>query len=111
MKQKKIVIKTFEQYGSDWPPSNASGFMAWFHSKISEVPDESRDNLNIDIDSISNNDYGYVTIELFYTRMESDNEEYDREREVLLREARIRAQELSDLARLQAKYGHLSAKS
>ena len=108
MKQKKIVRKTFEQYNGDWPKLDASAFIDWFQNKIADVPDECRDSLTIDIDS---GDGGYATIEFVYTRLETDDEEAIRELTDLSREARIREQELSDLARLQAKYGHISVKS
>lgn len=108
MKQNKIVRKEFEQYNLDWPKLDASEFMAWFHGKIEDVPEESRDSLTIDIDS---SDSGYATIEFVYTRTETDAEEAMREQCALSREARIREQELSDLARLQAKYGNIDDKS
>lgn len=108
MKQNKIVRKEFEQYGCDWPKLDACEFMAWFHGKIEDVPEESRDSLTIDIDS---GDSGYATIEFVYTRLETDAEEAMREQSALSREALIRKQELSELARLQAKYGHISVKS
>lgn len=108
MKQKKIVRKTFEQYSGDWPKLDASSFMTWFQSKIEDVPEESRDSLTIDIDR---SDSVYTTIEFVYTRTETDAEEAMREQSALSREARIREQELSDLKRLQAKYGHISVKS
>lgn len=108
MKQNKIVRKEFEQYGCDWPKLDACEFMAWFQSKIEDVPEESRDSLTIDIDS---GDSGYATIEFVYTRLETDTEEAMREQSALSREALIRKQELSELARLQAKYGHISVKS
>lgn len=108
MKQNKIVRKEFEQYGCDWPKLDACEFMAWFHGKIEDVPEESRDSLTIDIDS---SDSVYTTIEFVYTRTETDAEEAMREQSALSREALIRKQELSELARLQAKYGHISVKS
>jgi hypothetical protein len=108
MKQKKIVRKTFEQYSGDWPKLDASSFMTWFQSKIEDVPEESRDSLTINIDR---SDSVYTTIEFVYTRTETDAEEAMREQSALSREARIREQELSDLKRLQAKYGHISVKS
>lgn len=108
MKQNKIVRKEFEQYNGDWPKLDACEFMAWFHGKIEDVPEESRDSLTIDIDSC---DSGYATIEFVYTRLETDAEEAMREQCALSREELIREQELSELARLQAKYGHISVKS
>jgi len=107
MKQNKIVRKTIEQYDNDWPKSDAIEFMAWFHSKIADVPDEGRDSLTINIEC----DSGYATIEFVYTRLETDTEEAMREQSALSREELIRKQELSELARLQAKYGHISVKS
>lgn len=104
MKQNKIVRKEFEQYGCDWPKLDACEFMAWFHGKIEDVPEESRDSLTIDIDS---GDSGYATIEFVYTRLETDAEEAKREQYALSREELIRKQELSELARLQAKYGSI----
>ncbi len=108
MKQNKIVRKEFEQYGCDWPKLDACEFMAWFHGKIEDVPEESRDSLTIDIYSC---DSRYATIEFVYTRLETDAEEAMREQSALSREALIREQELSELARLQAKYCHISVKS
>ena len=108
MKQNKVIRKTFEQYNGDWPKLDASAFIDWFQNKIADVPDECRDSLTIDIDS---GDGGYATIEFVYTRLETDTEEAKREQYALSREELIRKQELSELARLQAKYGHISVKS
>ncbi len=108
MKQKKIVRKTFEQYSGDWPKLDASSFMTWFQSKIEDVPEESRDSLTINIDR---SDSVYTTIEFVYTRTETDAEEAMREQSALSREELMRKQELSEMVRLQAKYGHISVKS
>lgn len=72
MKQEIIVRREFKKYDIHWPTTNASGFMAWFQSRILEIPEESRDSLTIDIDS---DDSGCAVIEFAYTRIETDDEE------------------------------------
>ena len=105
MKQEKRIIKSMEQYDSEWPPTDAAGFMAWFQRRLDEVPPERRATALIELDSTIRYDSSYATIEISYTRMETDEEEAEREQQAAAQAERRRAQELRKLAKLQAKYG------
>jgi hypothetical protein len=101
MKQEKRISKTVEKYGSEWPPEDAAGFMAWFQKRIDDVPPERRATARIKLEYALE----YATIEISYTRMETDEEEVEREQQAAGRAWRRRAEELRKLAELQAKYG------
>lgn len=105
MKQEKRISKTIEQYDGEWPPEDAAGFMAWFQKRLDDVPPECRDTARIDLDSTMRYDSSYATIEFSYTRMETAEEEAEREQRAANEAARRQAQELRTLAELQAKYG------
>jgi hypothetical protein len=105
MKQEKLISKTVEQYDGEWPPTDAAGFMAWFQTRLDDVPPEYHSTVRIELDSTTRYDSSYATIEFSYTRMETDEEEAEREQQAAAQAERIRAQELRTLAELQAKYG------
>ena len=105
MKQEKRISRTVEQYDGDWPPSDAAGFVAWFEAKMADVPEDARNTVRIELDSTMRYDSSYATIEVSYTRMETDAEESEREQQAAAQAERRRAQELRTLAELQAKYG------
>lgn len=105
MKQQKTLSITVEQYGSDWPPTDAAGALAWFRAKLDDIPAEFRDGAKIEFDSLGRYDSTYATIEISYVRPETDEEEAQREQWAAAQAERRRAEELRMLATLQAKYG------
>lgn len=104
MKQEKRISKTVERYGGDWPPTDAAGFMAWFQSKLADVPEASRDTVRFELDSTELCGCSYATIEISYARMETDEEEAEREQRAAALAEQRRAEELRTLAELKAKY-------
>lgn len=105
MKQAKHISKTVEKYDGDWPPEDAAGALAWFQAKLDDVPQEFRGTARIGIDATESYGSAYATIEISYTRPETDDEEAERERQAAARADRTRAEELQMLTALQAKYG------
>ena len=106
MKQAKTISLEFEPYlQGDWPPNDLKGFLAWFESKLADIPEQFRDAASIGIGSTTNYDSSYATIEIRYVRPETDEEEAERERQAAALEEFIRAADLQTLAELQAKYG------
>jgi len=105
MKREKLISKTIEQYDGEWPPEDAAGFMAWFQKRLDDVPPEFRSTARIEIDSTDSYGSSKATIEFSYTRMETDEEEAEREQRAANEADRRRTQELRTLAELQAKYG------
>jgi hypothetical protein len=105
MKQQKTIRKTVEQYDADWPPEDAAGALAWFQQKLDCVPSEFRTTARIQIDSEESYGSSKATIEISYTRPETDEEEAQRKQQAAAKADRQRADELRTLAALQAKYG------
>jgi len=103
-KQKRVTVFDKEQYNGDWPPSNATEFVAWFAEKISEIPVEYRETAQIDIDSSSCYDSSFASIEIFYDRPETDDEMSLREHEELRKQREQELRELQTLATLKKKY-------
>lgn len=109
MKQQKTISKTVNQYDGDWPPDDAAGALAWFQAKLADVPLEFRSTARIEIDSEESYGSSKATIEISYTRQETDEEEAQREQQAAALAERRRADELRTLASLQAKYGKPAA--
>jgi type IV secretory pathway component VirB8 len=72
---------------------------------LGDVPPEHRATARIEINSEDNYGNSKTTIEFSYTRMETDDEESEREKRAAAQAEHRRAQELRTLAALQAKYG------
>jgi hypothetical protein len=107
MKQNKTIIRTFKEYGKDWPPEDATGLLAWFQSELDDVPAEFRDKARIDITSEEVYESSKAIIEISYDRPETDEEMQERERFALAQQEQRRVSDLRTLARLQAEYGKL----
>ena len=105
MKQMKTISKTVDQYNGAWPPEDAAGALAWFQAKLTDVPPEFRGTARIEIGSEESDGSSKATIEVSYTRPETDDEEVEREGQIAARAESRRAEELRTLAALQTKYG------
>ena len=103
-KQKRVTLFNQEQYDGDWPPCNATEFVAWFAEKLGEIPAEYRKAAIIDIGSSACYDCSTANIEIYYDRHETDDEMTGRETEELRRKEAQKAHELQTLAALKAKY-------
>jgi hypothetical protein len=91
---RKVTVFEAERYDGDWPPDDATGFIAWFQAQLDKVPAEHRGNVRIELDSVSGyEDSHYVSIEISYWRPETDSEMESR-----ITEARRRhAQQVANL--------------
>ena len=98
MKREKKISKTIVQYDGEWPPGDATGFIAWFEAKLQDVPEEQRSAVRIDLDTKLRYDCSYATIEFSYVRPETDEEEAQREHQAAAHAERRRAEELRRLA-------------
>lgn len=104
-KTKYIAIFNQGEYDGEWPPEDAKEFFAFFASKISEIPEQYRDNAIINISSVSGYEgYSCAHIEIAYKRLETDQEEQIREGQEQAREDSVRRRELNELSKLKAKY-------
>lgn len=104
--QKRVTVFDKERYDGDWPPTDATKFVAWFAEKLAEIPEGYRATGKIEIESVSGyEDSHYARIEICYNRPETDDEMATREAEEQLRQEAKKAQELRTLAALKAKYG------
>ena len=41
---------SFTQYGDEWPPEDAMGFIAWVQAKVDEIPERYRNTATIEFD-------------------------------------------------------------
>ncbi len=100
----RIYIFNKEQFDGDWPPEPPAECMAWFSSKITEVPEEYLGTAHIEFDSESGYEGDhYGRIRIWYERPETDAEMAVRTSRVLAEENQEWA-ERAALARLKAKY-------
>ena len=105
---KRVVVFAQGQDDGEWPPTDATEFVAWFAEKIGEIPREYAASTQIEIDIQGHYDDCYAYIKIYYDRPETDTEMAAREAEELRREEAqkaLKAQELRTLAALKAKYG------
>lgn len=105
-KQVNVTVFDKEEGDGEWPPEDASGFIAWFVGKIETIPEEHRAAAKIEIDSASGYEgdhYGHI--EISYSRFETDEEEERREGEEKRYMENQKNRELQQLAALKAKYG------
>ena len=101
----QVIVFDKEQYEGDWPPTDATEYVAWFAAKLESIPSEYRATAKIIISGVgSYEDSYYLNIEIYYHRPEVDDEMAYRGVEERLREEQQKAQELRTLATLTAKY-------
>ena len=104
--QKRVNVFDQERYDGEWPPTDATEFVAWFAGKLGEIPVEYMASAKIKIDTRgSYEDSSYAHIEIYYDRPETNTEMAEREAEELRRKEAQKAQELRTLEALKAKYG------
>ncbi len=105
-REKRVIVFEEEKYDGDWPPDDAAGYIAWFVEKLNSIPEEYRANATIEIGSRrSYEDISFATLEIYYTRPETDSEMAARKAEERRRQEAAKAEELRTLAALKAKYG------
>lgn len=106
MKQavRETVVRV-TNYESGWVPSNLLEFRDWLAQKIAIIPEEYRSNAEIEIEREDPwEPGGPLEIHIYYLRLETDEEEFTREKYNKLSEESKVAAELRLLADLKAKY-------
>ena len=103
---KKRVAVRVEQGGSNWPPADAAGCVAWFQKQLESIPPEFRSEAKFAIQSGGvYEDSPCARVEISYYRPETDAEMCERE----IKERRLldlqKEKDLQKLAELKAKYG------
>lgn len=107
----KVTIYKKIQWDKDWPPDNATLFIAWFNEKLKTVPVEYRNSAQICAEGI----FGYdkepkTEIEIFYYRNLTIEETAKIEVAKKKDEQAIEECEIKELKRLADKYrGKISA--
>ena len=105
-KNKEITVFEQEQYDGEWPPTGAVECIAWFNSKIEEIPAEFQSTAKVEIEGVGGYEgSSYASITIRYTRPETDSEMESREREECNKVAQQELREKQQLAALKAKYG------
>ena len=85
---KTVSVFEQEQYDGSWPPENGAAFLEFFQRYFAEVPEEFKDSIRVEIDSVSSwEDSHYARISIEYTRPETDAEVSKREQQELARNA------------------------
>ena len=103
-----IFVDVFkkEQYDGEWPEENAIKFLAWFEEKINSIPKEFKDSAKVELEAVSS--YGgcaYASIEIYYYRPETDEEEIARKAKEQNKAELQKQRELRQLEELKRKYG------
>ena len=104
MRMKKTIV-VFES-ASFWDlPTKASEFMAFWQSKLDEIPNAYRDTAEIEVEAVPSYEGSAVlSVSVTYSRPETDDEVSSREREENAAEERKREQEMAKLRELRKKY-------
>jgi hypothetical protein len=102
-------VYSSEQYDASFPPSNLKAFISHFVEIYNAIPDEYKDEAEIDIDTASSYDSYYAEIEVRYTRPETEQEYALRIGDEEARRMFLENQERAQLAILQARYGTSSS--
>jgi len=103
-----IMVEVFkkEQYDGDWPERNAIEFLAWFEEKINSIPEEFRREAKIELEALSSyEESAYVSLEIYYYRPETGDEELVRKSKEQNRIELVKQRELKQLEELKRKYG------
>jgi hypothetical protein len=85
------------------PPEMLEDFVEWANGLLESVPQEYRSETRVDVES--EYDSSSVLLQVWYKRMETDEEEAQRERQDEDYAAATRERELRQLAALMDKYG------
>lgn len=104
-KLKTIVVYEADSTSGSWPPTGILEFQSWLDDEIAKIPEEHREKAKIEIDY---KDIGYDTVfstlEIKYSRLETTEEQYNREQNEAKQAELVRQKELAYLAELKAKY-------
>jgi hypothetical protein len=101
----RVNVASVEEYEFDFPPEEAEELISWFQEKLYLVPKEYRKGTKIRLSSISSyEDSHYATIEIYYYRPESKEEELDRINADALKRRQKEIQEKHLFETLKAKY-------
>ena len=86
-------------------PTNQKEFIEWWKEKFAEAPDEFKNEVQIKFEVSSFYDSYSLDVEIFYYRIETDEEEALRKKREQQRKEFKENQELCELERLRNKYG------
>lgn len=100
-----VTVYKGEWGDDDWPPENAVEFLTWFQSKMAKIPAGYRGDAVVRIGSRACFDSDVPTLEIYYTRPETDDEIRARIMAERREREQVRQRELAMLRALQAKYG------
>jgi len=102
----KIEVFKKDQYDGEWPEENAAKFLAWFEEKINSIPKEFRDSAKVELEAVPGYEHcAYASIEIYYYRPETDEEEIARKAKEQNRAELKKQLELRQLEELKRKYG------
>ena len=104
MRMKKTIV-VFKST-SFWDlPTKASEFMAFWQSKLDEIPNAYRDTAEIEVEAEpSYEDSAVLSVRVTYSRPETDDEVSSRERQENAAKERQREREMAQLRELRKKY-------
>jgi len=105
----RVTVCDTEQYDGDWPtpnyPTRLVDAIAWFKTKLKEIPVEYRDTARCTIDSIGgyeSSHYGHI--EISYDRPETTAEQGERLAKAEAQDWSLKERELAALRALKLKY-------
>lgn len=104
----RVTVFSAEQYDSSFPCPRGTRlveFERWLAGKISEIPEEYREQATIDLDTrYGHEDSSYVTVEIEYRRPETEGEASARLAKADAAARSLKDTELALLAALKKKY-------
>lgn len=108
----EIEVFSSSEYDDDWPTSGDEnstlrGFIGWLVTKLAEVPAEYRDIATIDISSAASmyGDNAQATLEISYTRPQTEEERAEQIAKQTARAERMRQTEIAAARAVLARYG------
>lgn len=104
MKQ-EIEVVVFEDDSCEYNiPGNPQEFLAWWMEKFSLIPNEYQNTAHVSFETCQDYDTTRLEVQVWYTRLETDEEESARIKKEIEQKKCIEAQELRQFEKLKAKY-------
>jgi len=103
MKTIKVTVYKADTFSN--LPKNAEAFIAFFQKQLDLIPEEFRSSATIDLDTSPFYDSVEETIEVYYSRPETEEEIQAREREAASKDIKQRLMKMAHYEKLKSELG------
>jgi len=100
----KVIVWESESCVYDLP-TNPQKFLKWWVDKFNSIPEEYKESASINCDVSTYYDSPMFSVEIYYYRIETDDEEAIRLEIEKVHQKTIKSKELLQLKKLRDKYG------